>query len=69
MPWPTKNGKDHAFVEVGGARRQTAPAGPAVVGADGVQSAVGRSAGLRPPEEILPGYEAELAGVDCPMTR
>jgi geranylgeranyl reductase family protein len=59
-------GREHAVVQVagrGGRRRLKARS---VVGADGVQSVVGRSAGLRPPEEMLPGFEAELAGVDCP---
>jgi geranylgeranyl reductase family protein len=37
-----------------------------VVAADGVQSSVGRPAGLRPPGEILPGYEAELVGTEGP---
>jgi digeranylgeranylglycerophospholipid reductase len=37
-----------------------------VIGADGVQSTVGRLSGLAPPPEILPGFEAELAGVAGP---
>ena len=60
------SGKEAAVVDVsgrGGKRRLRARA---VVGADGVQSVVGRSAGIRPPAEILPGYEAELSGVEGP---
>jgi flavin-dependent dehydrogenase len=37
-----------------------------VIGADGVQSAVARFCGIRPPPEILPGFEAELAAVKGP---
>jgi flavin-dependent dehydrogenase len=37
-----------------------------VIGADGAQSTVARLCGLRPPPEILPGFEAELAGVAGP---
>ena len=51
------------FVELllaGGRRRHRARL---AIGADGVQSAVGRAAGIRPPPEMLPGYEAELSGV------
>ena len=58
--------RPHAVVEVsgrGGRRRLKARS---VVGADGVQSVVGRSVGLRPPAEMLPGYEAELSGVEGP---
>jgi len=40
--------------------------GRLVIGADGVQSAVARMVGIRPPSEILPGFEAEMAGVRCP---
>ena len=36
----------------------------AVVGADGVQSIVRRFLGAPPPPEILPGFEAELTGVE-----
>jgi digeranylgeranylglycerophospholipid reductase len=38
-----------------------------VIGTDGVQSTVARLCGLAPPPEILPGFEAELAGVTGPL--
>jgi geranylgeranyl reductase family protein len=40
--------------------------GRLLIGADGVQSAVARFCGIRPPPEILPGFEAELSGVKGP---
>ena len=58
--------KEHAVVELSGRSGKRSLRARVVVGADGVQSTVGRSAGIRPPEEILPGYEAELSGVEGP---
>jgi len=40
--------------------------GRLLIGADGVQSIVARLRGVRPPPEILPGFEAELTGVRGP---
>jgi len=40
--------------------------GRLVIGADGVQSRLARSLGIRPPAEILPGFEARLAGLSGP---
>lgn len=39
-----------------------------LVGADGVQTNVGRGFGLPRPKEFLPGYEAELEGLALPKT-
>jgi geranylgeranyl reductase family protein len=59
-------GKECAVVTIAGRGGKMNLRARVVVGADGVQSTVGRSVGIRPPEEILPGYEAELSGVECP---
>lgn len=37
-----------------------------LVGADGVQTNVGRAFGMPRPKEFLPGFEAELEGLDLP---
>jgi len=37
-----------------------------VVGADGPASTVARACGLPAPPEILPGFEAEFSGIECP---
>lgn len=39
-----------------------------LVGADGVQTNVGRSMGLPRPKEFLPGYEAEMDGLHLPRS-
>jgi digeranylgeranylglycerophospholipid reductase len=37
-----------------------------LIGADGVQTNVGRRFGIPRPKEFLPGYEAEITGMDLP---
>lgn len=37
-----------------------------LIGADGVQTNVGRAFGIPRPKEFLPGYEAEIEGMDLP---
>ena len=51
---------------VAGRHGKDRPRARLAIGADGVQSAVARLCGIRPPPEILPGFEAELAGVRGP---
>lgn len=51
-------------VRVDGCRRELGAR--VLIGADGVGSFVRRALGLAPPPEILPGFEAELTGVECP---
>ena len=58
---------DHAELSISGKRGKDRVRSRVVVAADGVQSSVGRAAGIRPPEQILPAYEAELTGVEGPL--
>ncbi|MBM4250099.1 MAG: NAD(P)/FAD-dependent oxidoreductase [Euryarchaeota archaeon] len=59
-------GGEPAVVEVSSRGGRRSLRARVVVGADGVQSSVGRSAGLQPPGELLPGFEAGLCGVEGP---